>query len=173
MSCYGVLKVCIRTLSGTARARAGTSLAVIAQELPLFPFRTEKLSPLVPMVLGAQAPGRVGRRRILQGPYRGPFSWTYASVWTSRAWPSASYESSQRRPVSGHASCLSREPDSGWRCPAAYSSASAPKNSRASRQRHSMRPRVPAGKRAQTLSARATAQRDGELDRRDDERDRA
>src|SRR3954468_18600315 len=64
MSCYGVLKVCIRTLSGTARARAGTSLAVIAQELHLFPFRTEKLSPAAPMVLGAQAPGRVGRRQF-------------------------------------------------------------------------------------------------------------
>jgi hypothetical protein len=29
----------------------------------LFPFRTEKLSPSAPMVLGARAPGRVGRRR--------------------------------------------------------------------------------------------------------------
>ena len=31
----------------------------------LFPFRTEKLSLLGPMVLGGQPPGRVGRRRIL------------------------------------------------------------------------------------------------------------
>jgi uncharacterized membrane protein YeaQ/YmgE (transglycosylase-associated protein family) len=30
----------------------------------LFPFRTEPLSPPAPMVLGAQAPGRVGRRRF-------------------------------------------------------------------------------------------------------------
>ncbi len=30
----------------------------------LFPFRTEKLSPSAPMVLGPQGPGRVGRRRF-------------------------------------------------------------------------------------------------------------
>ena len=30
----------------------------------LFPFRTEKLSPSAPMVLGSQGPGRVGRRRF-------------------------------------------------------------------------------------------------------------
>src|SRR5437764_747271 len=36
----------------------------------LFPFRTEKLSPSAPMVLGPQGPGRVGRRRFvfLQAP---------------------------------------------------------------------------------------------------------
>src|SRR6266545_7925306 len=38
--------------------------AVIATGVHLFPFRTEKLSPPAPMVLGARAPGRVGRRRI-------------------------------------------------------------------------------------------------------------
>src|SRR3990170_4461547 len=42
--------------------RASTTWAVIAAGIPLFPFRTEKLSPPAPMVLGAQAPGRVGRR---------------------------------------------------------------------------------------------------------------
>src|SRR5437588_8497958 len=31
----------------------------------LFPFRTEKLSPSAPMVLGLQGPGRVGRRRFI------------------------------------------------------------------------------------------------------------
>jgi hypothetical protein len=31
----------------------------------LFPFRTEKLSPSAPMVLGSQGPGRVGRRRFV------------------------------------------------------------------------------------------------------------
>src|SRR5918999_3010963 len=36
----------------------------------LFPFRTEKLSPPAPMVLGGQPPGRVGRRRILERPPR-------------------------------------------------------------------------------------------------------
>ena len=39
-----------------------TSWAVIASGKHLFPFRTEKLSLIAPMVLGAQAPGRVGRR---------------------------------------------------------------------------------------------------------------
>src|SRR5215213_11977299 len=38
--------------------------AVIAAGVHLFPFRTEKLSPPAPMVLGGQPPGRVGRRRI-------------------------------------------------------------------------------------------------------------
>ena len=33
----------------------------------LLPFRTEKLSPLAPMVLGV--PGRVGRRQFLRKPY--------------------------------------------------------------------------------------------------------
>src|SRR5947199_10727323 len=39
--------------------------AVIAAGVHLFPFRTEKLSPLAPMVLGGQPPGRVGRRPVL------------------------------------------------------------------------------------------------------------
>ena len=48
-----------------ARARnALTISAVIAAGVHLFPFRTEKLSPPAPMVLGGQPPGRVGRRRI-------------------------------------------------------------------------------------------------------------
>jgi hypothetical protein len=32
----------------------------------LFPFRTEKLSPPAPMVLGGRPPGRVGRRRSIR-----------------------------------------------------------------------------------------------------------
>ena len=36
----------------------------IARGKHLFPFRTEKLSPSAPMVLGPQGPGRVGRRRF-------------------------------------------------------------------------------------------------------------
>ena len=36
----------------------------MARGIHLFPFRTEKLSPSAPMVLGPQGPGRVGRRRI-------------------------------------------------------------------------------------------------------------
>src|SRR4029453_18385440 len=50
--------------------------AVIATGVHLFPFRTEKLSPPAPMVLGGQPPGRVGRRRIFQGPLVGPFFWS-------------------------------------------------------------------------------------------------
>ena len=49
------------------RAALSTISAVIASGVHLFPFRTEKLSPTAPMVLGAQAPGRVGRRRITSG----------------------------------------------------------------------------------------------------------
>src|SRR5215217_8016403 len=51
----------------TARADAAcvlTAWAVIATGKHLFPFRTEKLSPFAPMVLGEQSPGRVGCRRI-------------------------------------------------------------------------------------------------------------
>src|SRR3982750_3842038 len=52
-----------------------TAWAVIATGIHLFPFRTEKLSPLAPMVLGEQSPGRVGRRppsfeRPLSGAFR-------------------------------------------------------------------------------------------------------
>ena len=40
---------------------------VIALGFHLFPFRTEKLSPIAPMVLHTR--GRVGRRRLLQESY--------------------------------------------------------------------------------------------------------
>src|SRR5215217_8020806 len=60
----------------TARADAAcvlTAWAVIATGKHLFPFRTEKLSPLAPMVLGEQSPGRVGRRPFLHvRPREGP-----------------------------------------------------------------------------------------------------
>src|SRR5215218_3823632 len=56
-TCYGVLRVSARS----AQLRL-TAWAVIATGKHLFPFRTEKLSPLAPMVLGEQSPGRVGRR---------------------------------------------------------------------------------------------------------------
>src|SRR3954452_8446971 len=58
--------------SDSAAARL-TSWAVIATGKHLFPFRTEKLSPLAPMVLGEQSPGRVGRRPLSSGPRKGPF----------------------------------------------------------------------------------------------------
>src|SRR5215204_2566941 len=46
------------------RHGAFTISAVIATGSHLFPFRTEKLSPSAPMVLGLFRPGRVGRRRF-------------------------------------------------------------------------------------------------------------
>ena len=49
---------------GIAAAGASTISAVIAAGIHLFPFRTEKLSPPAPMVLGGQPPGRVGRRPV-------------------------------------------------------------------------------------------------------------
>ena len=36
-------------------------VVIIARRIHLFPFRTQKLSSLAPMVLGGQPPGRVGR----------------------------------------------------------------------------------------------------------------
>ena len=63
--CYGVLRVARATPPpATSAAGASTIWAVIAAGIHLFPFRTEKLSPPAPMVLGAQAPGRVGRRPV-------------------------------------------------------------------------------------------------------------
>src|SRR3954449_7573558 len=65
--------------SDSAAARL-TTWAVIAAGKHLFPFRTEKLSPLAPMVLGEQSPGRVGRRPLAQRARgRALFSWTYAA----------------------------------------------------------------------------------------------
>ena len=51
-------------------------VAMAAESHP-FPSRTRQLSPPAPMVLGARAPGRVGRRRFLQSeraPETGLFS---------------------------------------------------------------------------------------------------
>jgi hypothetical protein len=42
------------------------SPVAMARGKHLFPFRTEKLSPSAPMVLGPQGPGRVGRRRFFR-----------------------------------------------------------------------------------------------------------
>src|SRR3954465_10980320 len=58
-----------RSLAGCAvlkaRVRRGLDKfpVAIARGKHLFPFRTEQLSPVAPMVLGLQGPGRVGRRR--------------------------------------------------------------------------------------------------------------
>src|SRR5437588_12343040 len=52
------------SFEGVREPRAFTISAVLPAGKHLFPFRTEKLSLPGPMVLGAQAPGRVGRRRL-------------------------------------------------------------------------------------------------------------
>src|SRR5690348_3014742 len=54
---------------------------VIARGKHLFPFRTEKLSPSAPMVLGLRRPGRVGRRRdnYEKPSLRGGFSYFWRS----------------------------------------------------------------------------------------------
>ena len=49
---------------GEARSLAFFPVA-FARGKHLFPFRTEKLSPSAPMVLGSQGPGRVGHRRFI------------------------------------------------------------------------------------------------------------
>src|ERR1035437_1733369 len=80
VSRYGVLRV---------RGCALDSLAVIATGIHLFPFRTEKLSPFAPMVLGGQPPGRVGRRQFFLGPRKRPFSFSsdYYNRFVNRAAP--------------------------------------------------------------------------------------
>ena len=80
------------------RARL-TSWAVIAAGKHLFPFRTEKLSPLAPMVLGEQSPGRVGRRPFLPqtGPARGPSRFRRARLQAARSFSRQSGSSDRRR----------------------------------------------------------------------------
>ena len=38
---------------------------ITAKRIHLFPFRTQKLSSLAPMVLGGKLPGRVGHSRVI------------------------------------------------------------------------------------------------------------
>ena len=40
-------------------------MVIIAKRIHLFPFRTQKLSSLAPMVLGGKLPGRGGRSRVI------------------------------------------------------------------------------------------------------------
>ena len=40
-------------------------VVIIAKRIHLFPFRTQKLSSLAPMVLGGKPPGRVGRSHVI------------------------------------------------------------------------------------------------------------
>ena len=51
----------------------------IAMGRHLFPFRTEKLSPSAPMVLGGQPPGRVGRRRSFTRKAASGRLWSFRS----------------------------------------------------------------------------------------------
>src|SRR3954470_12783220 len=77
-----------------------TVSAVIAAGVHLFPFRTEKLSPLAPMVLGGQPPGRVGSRRFLERPrFARPF------VFVRRFARNARPQSRRALVVAGRSSC--------------------------------------------------------------------
>ena len=60
---------------GGAALLTKVSVAIAVGSHP-FPFRTRKLSPPAPMVLGERSPGRVGRRRIshAEGAPRGALS---------------------------------------------------------------------------------------------------
>src|SRR5437016_14112303 len=63
------------SLGGTPSIENRFPVAIAAESHP-FPFRTRKLSPPAPMVLGGRPPGRVGRRRISpvdEAPRRGGF----------------------------------------------------------------------------------------------------
>ena len=55
----------------------------------LFPFRTEKLSPSAPMVLGLKGPGRVGRRRFFfHMSHTSRRTQTRGAAWSFSAWRS-------------------------------------------------------------------------------------
>lgn len=70
-----------------ARFRRGLDKfpVAIARGKYLFPFRTEQSSPVAPMVLGLQGPGRVGRRRFLHKQY--PRAALWAALRRSMAFP--------------------------------------------------------------------------------------
>src|SRR5690242_12374482 len=57
--------VALCSFEGPGGAVSRVFPVALARGKHLFPFRTEKLSPSAPMVLGSQGPGRVGRRRFL------------------------------------------------------------------------------------------------------------
>jgi hypothetical protein len=85
---YKVIRARYGGLEGPLHLRMRTldnrfSVAIAVGSHP-FPFRTRKLSPPAPMVLGGRLPGRVGRRRIShfeRGPL-GPLSsfWRWATA---------------------------------------------------------------------------------------------
>ena len=55
-------------------------VVIIAKRIHLFPFRTQKLSSLAPMVLGGKLPGRVGRSRVIFFILRGFMWWLIFSL---------------------------------------------------------------------------------------------
>jgi hypothetical protein len=58
--------VALCSFEGPERLVSHLFPVALARGKHLFPFRTEKLSPSAPMVLGSQGPGRVGRRRFFR-----------------------------------------------------------------------------------------------------------
>ena len=74
------------SFQGPRRALASHRFPVaLARGKHLFPFRTEKLSPSAPMVLGSQGPGRVGRRRFLSNPALAGRLFSRQSRWSGRS----------------------------------------------------------------------------------------
>ena len=57
-------RVALCSFEGPGEAVSHRFPVALARGKHLFPFRTEKLSPSAPMVLGPRGPGRVGRRRF-------------------------------------------------------------------------------------------------------------
>ena len=57
-------RVALCSFEGPGEALSRLFPVALARGKHLFPFRTEKLSPSAPMVLGPRGPGRVGRRRF-------------------------------------------------------------------------------------------------------------
>src|SRR5437764_15407208 len=58
-------RVALCSFEGPGEAVSRPFPVAMARGKHLFPFRTEKLSPSAPMVLGPRGPGRVGRRRLI------------------------------------------------------------------------------------------------------------
>ena len=97
--------------AGSAAQLDLTNGAVIAAGKHLFPFRTEKLSPLAPMVLGEQSPGRVGRRPFsFTGPARGPLFGLGRRASFSRQSGSSARSRRTRSPSGGCVTKSAREP---------------------------------------------------------------
>src|SRR6476469_1529849 len=92
-------RVALCSFEGPGEAVSRPFPVALARGKHLFPFRTEKLSPSAPMVLGPRGPGRVGRRRFF---YAGRLRAARRGSGESRARPR------RRLP------CASRERDSAY-----------------------------------------------------------